>query len=182
MPSQIDITELPNDDDDASGSGGRGSGGGSGSGSSSRASSRRSKTARKRTSRPRPSDGQLSDRLAGMLERLTTTLRERGDDELAEAVERDGAVMANALVNITKPVKWLRIPLIAIIGIVEPGLAFGRTGRIVASRWAARRARTAPGGQPGEPGVQCNRCGQVSSVTDTACPFCGFPGTDTRRP
>lgn len=182
MPSQIDITELPSDDDDASGSGGRSSGSGGGGSGGSRASSRRGKTARKRTSRPRPTDTQLSGRLEGMLERLTTTLRERGDDELAEAVERDGAVMANALVNITKPVKWLRIPLIAIIGIVEPGLAFGRTGRIVAGRWAARRARSAPGAQPGEPGVQCQRCGQVSSVTDVVCPFCGFPGTDTRRP
>ena len=85
-------------------------------------------------------ESELVSRLYNCFERIANALRDRGDHELAEAVEEDAQVMAAGLVSMTKPIAVLRTPLVILVALVEPLLAFGRIFRIIAGRIMVRRA------------------------------------------
>lgn len=82
---------------------------------------------------------ELKSRLSACFDRISEALTERGDEELAELVRDDGPVMAQGLVSLTRPFRALRTPLLALVAIIEPLLAFGRVLRLLGERWQARR-------------------------------------------
>lgn len=86
---------------------------------------------------------ELKGRLSACFDRISEALTERGDEELAELVRDDAAVMAQGLVSLTRPFRALRTPLLAFVAIIEPLLAFGRVMRVLAERWQARRFQRA---------------------------------------
>lgn len=88
---------------------------------------------------PGPSDADLKTRLGGVFDRLAESASVRGDDELAEVIREDGPTMVNALVSMTRPFKALRAPLVLLLGVAEPVIAFQRVARIVISRVMFRR-------------------------------------------
>jgi hypothetical protein len=88
-------------------------------------------------------DADVRGKLESVFERLAEWREGRGDIELAEIIREDAAAMTGGLVALTRPLEWLRGPLVFVLAIVEPALAFGRILRVVAGRWAERRARIA---------------------------------------
>lgn len=86
-------------------------------------------------------EGELRNRLELTLERIAEWLEGRGDLELAGVIREDSKAMIGGLVSLTRPLGWLRPPLIAVLSVVEPVLAFGRVLRILGGRLADRRAR-----------------------------------------
>lgn len=100
------------------------------------------KRASSSSSRRKPrKESELQSRLAGCFERIAEALDERGDEEMAEIIREDGPIMSQGLVSLTRPLTALRTPLLVVIAVVEPVLAFGRIFRLLALRFADRRAR-----------------------------------------
>jgi hypothetical protein len=93
--------------------------------------------------RPPKAETELASRLDRVLERITSRLEERGDDELATAMREGGAAMAGGLTDLTRFAPAIRMPLLLILGLIEPVLAFGRVGRILSGRLLGRRERRA---------------------------------------
>lgn len=136
MGSQRDLTDLEPDDETPKTKGG---------------SSRRNQSRGKGLS-----DAGLRKKLNDCLERIADTLEVREDEELSALIREDADVIAAGLVSLTRPFQVLRVPLLALVAVVEPALAFGRIGRILLGRWADRRAaraqaRTEAEGQPEVP-------------------------------
>jgi hypothetical protein len=88
-------------------------------------------------------DKELHARLVESLDRVQEWREAREDMELAVAIEQDKEKMAKGLVSLTHAVTPLRQPLLVFLSFVEPLLAFGRVGRILATRWVTRRQRQA---------------------------------------
>jgi len=88
-------------------------------------------------------DRELHGRLTGALDQVVEWRQAREDEELATAIDEDKEKMAKGLVSLTHVVVPLRQPLLIFLGFVEPLLAFGRVGRILAGRWFERRAQRA---------------------------------------
>jgi len=97
----------------------------------------------KRERRAGTSPDKLRGRLQAVFERLAEWLEGRGDEELAQAIREDAGAMTGGLVAATRPLAWLRQPLLLLLALAEPVLAFGRVGRILLTRWQARRERIA---------------------------------------
>jgi hypothetical protein len=134
MPSQVDIKDLtgktPRDDKPKSSS-------------SSSGTKRRTTTAK--------ADTDLRGRLESCFERIAAALQERGDFELAELIADDAPVMAAGLVSLTRPFKAFRTPLLVLIAVVEPALAFGRVARVLVSRFRIRQWERAHGQDVDQP-------------------------------
>lgn len=90
-----------------------------------------------------PREVGLGARIQTTLDRLAESLEGRGDHELAAVIREDSKAMAGGLVSLTGRFKPLRSPLLALLSVVEPLIAFGRVGRILIGRVAARRQRVA---------------------------------------
>lgn len=103
-----------------------------------RKSSSSSKSRPSRSSAKQEAD--LRERLVECFDRIAGALRGRGDEELAELIDEDAEVMAVGLVSMTRPLQALRAPLLVVVAVVEPLLAFGRIGRVLVVRFAERRA------------------------------------------
>jgi hypothetical protein len=88
-------------------------------------------------------DHELHARLVSSLEQVQEWREARDDAELADAIGEDKEKMAKGLVSLTHAVQPLRQPLLVFLGFVEPLLAFGRVGRILAGRWVERRQQRA---------------------------------------
>ncbi len=76
----------------------------------------------------------LETRMRRLFERIGIAIEKRGDTELGEAIREEAKGMAGGLVNLTKHVKPLRLPLLTILSLVEPLLAFGRVVGILTGR------------------------------------------------
>jgi hypothetical protein len=85
----------------------------------------------------------LASRLDRMFERLATSLEAREEFELAGVIREERKAMSGGLVLLTQHFDVLRDPLLRLLGFVEPVVAFGRVGRIIARRIVERRARSA---------------------------------------
>lgn len=88
-------------------------------------------------------DRDLKNRLTACFERVADALDTRGDEELADLVRADTDIMSNGLVSLTRPLQALRTPLVLVISVIEPALAFGRILRVLAGRMAERRMMNA---------------------------------------
>jgi hypothetical protein len=99
------------------------------------------KTASKSQAAVKREDGELRGKLDRALDRIAKTLEARGDHELAEVIREDGEQIAQGLMSLTNGVKFLRGPLVFLLNVVEPVLAFGRITRILYHRWQDRAAR-----------------------------------------
>lgn len=86
-------------------------------------------------------EAELSSRLERVFDRIVKALVMRDDEELAQVVREDSEAMSQGLISLTRSVKFLRSPLLMILNLVEPVLAFGRVGRILIGRWIERRNR-----------------------------------------
>lgn len=82
--------------------------------------------------------GKCFDRIAKMLE-----AKNGEDDELATAIRQDADAMGQGLVSLTAKFTPLRFPLIVVLSLVEPIMAFWNVGRIMRQRIAARLRRRA---------------------------------------
>lgn len=120
--SQVNIEDLTDDKDDAP----------------ARKSASSSKSRPSRSAAKQEAD--LRERLVECFDRIAGALRTRGDEELAELIDEDAEVMAVGLVSMTRPLQVLRAPLLVVVAVVEPLLAFGRIGRVLLVRFAERRA------------------------------------------
>jgi hypothetical protein len=88
-------------------------------------------------------DKELYARLIGAFDQLAEWRAARDDAELANAFDEDKDKMARGLTSFTHAITPARKPLIIFLSFVEPVLAFGRIGRILAERFVARRQRIA---------------------------------------
>jgi hypothetical protein len=88
-------------------------------------------------------ESELSTRLARTFDRIVKALESRGDMELADAIREDADAMGAGLLSLTRNLKPLRSPLVFILNLVEPVLAFGRVARILFLRFLDRRDRLA---------------------------------------
>lgn len=82
---------------------------------------------------------ELKDRLVRTFTRASQALDNRGDEELATAIEEDTEIMSDSLVSIAKTAVPFRKFLTTILGVVEPLLAFARVGSILIRRLLTRR-------------------------------------------
>lgn len=124
MASQAKIEELEGDD-------------------TARAAAESKSTTKRKRSRSTSGDTKFRGRLLEVIERIATSLEERGDEELAEILREDGPVMATGLTSLTGLLSPLRLPLLVTLAVIEPVLAFGRLFRVLAYRFADNRNRRA---------------------------------------
>lgn len=109
----------------------------------------------KKAKEPAPTqaaDRDLRTRIAGIFARIADASEARGDQVLADILREDMQVMAVGLVSLTRPVRALRAPLLFALGVIEPVMAFSRTGRIMLERLLDRRAARQTEDDPGTPG------------------------------
>lgn len=88
-------------------------------------------------------ESKLRGQLDRTLERLAEALEGRDDDELATAIREDAKAIASGLIGLTRQLAPARRILIVAVALAEPALAFGRIGRILLGRLAARQQRRA---------------------------------------
>lgn len=117
---------------------------------------------RRHRQKERQASGELNGRLLAIFERLADRFEGKGDLELADVIREDSRAMVGGLVSLTKRIPGAAAPILLVLGIVEPVLAFGRVFRLLASRWAYRRAER-EGYAPEEPDADApstNVCSQ----------------------
>jgi hypothetical protein len=78
-----------------------------------------------------------------MFGRLAESRLARGDEELAEIITEDTAVMSEALVSVTRLLTPVRKVLLVAVAVVEPVLSFQRILRVLGRRFAERRMEEA---------------------------------------
>jgi len=85
----------------------------------------------------------LADRLLEAITRIAVALDNRsdGNSEMADALRRNGKAMADSTVNFTRKVKVLRGPLLWVLSMVEPVLAFGEVVGIAFRKFTGWRGR-----------------------------------------
>jgi hypothetical protein len=86
-------------------------------------------------------EGEIRSRLERTFDRIVKARRARDDEELAEVVEEDAEAMTQGFLSLTHNVPFLRLPLLMLLNILEPVLAFNRVARILAIRLLTRRQR-----------------------------------------
>lgn len=101
----------------------------------------RSRSTKSQSAKPAPAETSLKTRLENVFEKLAKQMEARGDEELATALSEEKTNMSQGLVSLTKNLTPLRGPLLVIVSLVEPVLAFGRVGGILVRRAVARRAQ-----------------------------------------
>lgn len=106
--------------------------------SSSSSSSSRSSSSSKASDRENTS---VAGRLNTALTKLADQMAARGDDELADAIREERSAMSQGLVSLTSSIPVLRVPLVLILSLLEPVLAFARVGRILFYRFLGWRQR-----------------------------------------
>lgn len=88
-------------------------------------------------------EDELLSRLDRTFDRIAEWRLSRGDEELATVISEDKGQMSHGLVSLTRLAPVVRTPLLMILNLLEPALAFGRVGRILAGRWVMRREQIA---------------------------------------
>lgn len=99
---------------------------------------------RRKSGTSRPStrdrvDGEINSRVTRVLGKIADMLDVKQDEELSSAIRENTDEMTQGFVSLTHNVKWLRNPLIMLLNLVEPTIAFWRVGTILAGRWYERR-------------------------------------------
>lgn len=85
---------------------------------------------------------QLKPRVIEVIEALANNRQDRGDDELADALRHDENSMAGGIESLVRHVPGAKSPIMLILGVVEPVLAFGRIAGLLLRRIGMRRSRT----------------------------------------
>lgn len=80
-------------------------------------------------------DGPVTGQLKGVFERIAVQREVKDDEELATAIREESDAMTAGLLSLTRNVPVLRGPLIIILNLIEPLLAFGRVLRILRDRF-----------------------------------------------
>ena len=93
----------------------------------------------KSTSSKGSTDAGLKGQLKDAFERLAEQRNSKGDEELGTALQEEAESMAQGLISATRALPFLRQPLLFLLGVLVPVLAFWRVGSILANRWADRR-------------------------------------------
>jgi hypothetical protein len=142
MASQVSIVDLPGsgkDDDKAK--------------AKSSSSSRRGTRS---TTKKSVNESDLKSRLTTVMGRIADAAEARGDDELAGTIRDDMDIMATGLVSLTRPLTALRTPLLLLLAIIEPVMAFSRIVRLMLGRAMTRRAEHADRATEEPPGATGN--------------------------
>lgn len=98
------------------------------------------RTRRKRTSATAKIETELTNRLERLTNRLAESLEGRQDYELSAALREDAKAMTGSVVSLTTRFPPLRTPLLFVLGLAEPLVAFWRIARILLGRVAERRS------------------------------------------
>jgi hypothetical protein len=104
---------------------------------------KRGRPAGARTDTTRKAESELRGRLERTFDRIAEALEGRGDEELSSAISEDAKAMTSGLISLTRAITPLRAPLLILLALVEPLLAFGRVGRILLVRYQMRRVAAA---------------------------------------
>lgn len=88
-------------------------------------------------------DTEVKSRLVRVFNRIADMLERKGDEELAEAIADTAEDMTQGFVSLTRNVTFLRGPLLMLLNLVEPTLAFWKVGGILFGRWYSRRVMSA---------------------------------------
>lgn len=84
----------------------------------------------------------LTGRLDTALSKIADQVAARGDEDgLAEAIREERHVMSQSMVSLTSSLTFLRVPLVVVLSLVEPFLAFRRVGVILFARFLRWRER-----------------------------------------
>jgi hypothetical protein len=102
---------------------------------------RKPSTSSGRKTNAQKAEEEIVARINAAFERLAEAFDARGDTEMAAIFREEQIPMSNGLVNLTRNIKPLRHPLVVILNLVEPLLAFGRLGRVLIRRIVERRDR-----------------------------------------
>jgi hypothetical protein len=86
-------------------------------------------------------DSGLVTRMDAAWVKIANQIAARGDDELAEAIIEEHHPMSVGLVSLTSTLTVFRWPLVILMALVEPLLAFWRVGRLVFIRFLGWRER-----------------------------------------
>lgn len=128
MPSIVDLTGKDTAEDGAEAS-------------ARKESTRRERTKKTSTRRTVPTEADLKGRLAACIDRIAAAAEVREDEELAEILHEDRDIIVNGLVSLTRPFRALRAPLVVLLAIIEPVMAFTRIGRLMLERVMTRKTR-----------------------------------------
>lgn len=141
MPSQVSIVDLPGGPGDGADESKPRSSGGGGSSARKPAS----------TAKRKATDTDLRTRLLNVIDRIIRAADARGDDELADTLKEDRDIIAQGIVSFTSgALAVFRIPILIVLAIVEPIMAFSRIGMLLFARLlGAREERAAR--RSGEP-------------------------------
>lgn len=80
-------------------------------------------------------DSGLVARMDTAFSKIADQVAARGDEELAEAIREERHPMSVGLVSLTSTLTFLRWPLVIVMALVEPLLAFLRVGRLLFIRF-----------------------------------------------
>lgn len=89
--------------------------------------------------RPSNREKELRSGLSGVRDRFLDRLDERGDEELADALRKDGQAIIDGAVKLARNVPAVAAPLLLAVRLIEPVLAFGHLARVLIARVAVRR-------------------------------------------
>lgn len=120
----------------------------SGDSSGTTSGTKRSRGRPSKAASTKASENSLASQLVDAFGKLADQLQAREDDELATAIREEAEGMTVGLISATRIVPFFRKPLVLILGIAVPVLAFWRVGGILLRRELERRARKM---QPQEP-------------------------------
>lgn len=91
----------------------------------------------------------IRERLFAIFDRLADSLEGRGDAELAGIIREDSRAMVNGLASLVKRAPGFGPPIMGLLAVLEPLLAFGRILRLLGRRWRERRLEEREAYDPG---------------------------------
>lgn len=86
-------------------------------------------------------DASIEAQLRVVLDRVAEQRESKDDTELADAIRETQAAIIKGFMSVTKTITPLRQPLVFLIAVLDPILAFWKVGSILTRRWFERRAR-----------------------------------------
>lgn len=82
----------------------------------------------------------IKERLYAVFSRLADSLEGRGDAELAGMIREDSRAMVEGLASLVKRAPGFAGPIMGVLSVLEPLIAFGRILRLLGRRLGERRA------------------------------------------
>jgi hypothetical protein len=95
----------------------------------------------------------IKERLYAIFSRLADSLEGRGDLELASMIREDSRAMVEGLASLVKRAPGFAPPILGVLAVLEPLIAFGRILRLLGRRLRERREEEPYDEGASEPGA-----------------------------